>query len=67
MRSAILDDNVMQSCLDFLLEIYNVTKKSKYKKAFEDGFDCLKDIEKPQGVMMPMGFSVLSSPISFMV
>ncbi len=49
MRSAILDDNVMQSCLEFLLDLYNVTGATKYKTAFEKGFECLNTMEKPQG------------------
>lgn len=49
MRSAILDDNVLQSCLDFLLDLYNVTGTTKYKTAFEKGFQCLLDVEKPHG------------------
>ncbi|MHA1294815.1 MAG: pectate lyase, partial [Promethearchaeota archaeon] len=48
-RSAILDDNVMQSCLSYLLDIYNTTKKEKYLKGFKKGFECLCNIEKPQG------------------
>ena len=48
-RSTILDDDVTQSCLDFLLEIYNLTKKEKYRDAFEKGFECLQSLEKPQG------------------
>jgi len=49
MRSAILDDNVVQSCLDFLLDLYNVSGTVKYKTAFEKGFECLQDVEKPNG------------------
>ncbi|MGV9171247.1 MAG: pectate lyase [Promethearchaeia archaeon] len=49
MRTAILDDNVMQSSLSFLLDLYNETKNQKYLDGFERGFQCLLDIEKPQG------------------
>ncbi|MBD3351399.1 MAG: hypothetical protein GF364_07925, partial [Candidatus Lokiarchaeota archaeon] len=48
-RHAILDDNVMQSCMDYLLDIYNVTEEQKYLDAINHGFDCLFDIEKPGG------------------
>ena len=49
MRSTILDDDVTQSALEFLLDMYNLTKEQKYLDAFEKGFEELCDIEKPQG------------------
>lgn len=48
-RHSILDDNVMQSCMSFLLDVYNVTEDPKYLDAINKGFDCLFDIEKPGG------------------
>lgn len=49
-RAAILDDNVMQSCMSFLLDVYNVTGKATvYLPAIHAGFDCLDAMEKPHG------------------
>ncbi|MHA1717216.1 MAG: pectate lyase [Promethearchaeota archaeon] len=48
-RSAVLDDNVMQGCLSFLLDIYNVTRDEKYLSAINKGFDCLKNMEAAGG------------------
>lgn len=49
MRKAVLDDNVMQSSLSFLLDVYDVTKEEKYREAFENGFDCLISMEGSDG------------------
>ncbi len=48
-RSTILDDDVTQSALSLLLDVYNVTKDQKYLDAFEKGFQGLCNKEKPQG------------------
>ncbi|MHA1339211.1 MAG: pectate lyase [Promethearchaeota archaeon] len=48
-RHAVLDDNTMQSCLSFLIDIYNLTKEQKYLAAINKGFDCLFNIEAPGG------------------
>ncbi|MBD3185692.1 hypothetical protein GF325_02595 [Candidatus Bathyarchaeota archaeon] len=44
-RAAIFDDNVMQSCLNFLLDIYNATGNSTYRDAAVEGFDYLFELE----------------------
>ncbi len=48
-RSTILDDNVMQSCMSYLLDIYNATGEVKYLLGFEKSITCLNSIELPQG------------------
>nr|MDO8088751.1 pectate lyase [Candidatus Sigynarchaeum springense] len=48
-RSNVLDDNVMQGCIDFLLDFYNVTCEVKYLVAINKGLQCLIDTEKPNG------------------
>ncbi len=48
-RAAILDDDVMQSAMRFLLDVYAVTKNETYLAAVKKGFDCLEAIEKPGG------------------
>ena len=44
-QSAILDDDVMQSAMRFLLNLYNTTEDPKYKTAIDKGFDLLFSIE----------------------
>lgn len=48
-RANVLDDNVMQGCMDFLLDFYNMTLESKYLAAINKGLQCLLDTEKPAG------------------
>lgn len=48
-RSAVLDDNVMQSAMSFLLDVYSATNEGKYLTALEKGFECLSNIEKTGG------------------
>jgi len=48
-RVAVLDDDVMQSCMRLLLNVYDITKNETYLDAIDKGFDCLFAIEKPQG------------------
>jgi len=47
--STILDDNVMQSCMSYLLDLYNTTMDSKYLIGFEKAYSCLNSIELPHG------------------
>ncbi|MEX2754998.1 MAG: pectate lyase [Candidatus Sigynarchaeota archaeon] len=48
-RANVLDDNVMQGCMDFLLDFYNVTLEPKYLVAINKGLQCLIDTEKENG------------------
>jgi hypothetical protein len=48
-RSTILDDNVMQSCMSYLIDLYNVTGEMKYLNAFQKAIVCLNSIELPYG------------------
>jgi PelA/Pel-15E family pectate lyase len=48
-RAAILDDDVMQSSMRFLLDVYNITKEQKYLDGIIKGFKCLDNMEKPGG------------------
>ncbi len=48
-HAAILDDNVMQSSLSFLLDVYNVTKNQSYLTAAQKGLTLLLNVEKPHG------------------
>ncbi|MFX0099110.1 MAG: pectate lyase [Candidatus Hodarchaeota archaeon] len=48
-RAALLDDNVMQSCLEFLIDIYEETNDSRYLAAIQRGFDCIDAMETPIG------------------
>ncbi|MBN2152601.1 MAG: hypothetical protein JW839_14200 [Candidatus Lokiarchaeota archaeon] len=48
-RANVLDDNVMQGCMDFLLDFYNVTGEAKYLVAINKGLQCLIDTEKANG------------------
>jgi hypothetical protein len=48
-KSTILDDNVMQSCMSYLLDLYNVTRDIKYYQGFDRAYSCLESIELPHG------------------
>jgi PelA/Pel-15E family pectate lyase len=48
-RSNVLDDNVMQGCMAFLLDFYNITAEQKYLDAINKGLQCLIDTEKESG------------------
>ncbi|MHA1681797.1 MAG: pectate lyase [Promethearchaeota archaeon] len=48
-RAAIFDDNVMQSCLDFLLDVYDVTGNTTYRDAAVRGLNYIFELEKPGG------------------
>ncbi|TFG18497.1 MAG: hypothetical protein EU530_09160 [Promethearchaeota archaeon] len=48
-KSTILDDNVMQSCMSYLLDIYNETEEMKYYLGFDKAITCLNSIELPYG------------------
>jgi len=48
-RTNVLDDNVMQSAMSFLLSLYNVTGENKYLESLNKGFDLLFEIEKEGG------------------
>ncbi len=48
-RANVLDDNVMQGCMDFLLDFYNLTEEPKYLAAINKGLQCLIDTEKDNG------------------
>ncbi len=48
-HSTILDDNVMQSCMSYLLDLYNLTKDFKYYLGFDKAMVCLNSVELPQG------------------
>ncbi len=48
-RANVLDDNVMQGCIDFLLDFYNATAEPKYLAAVNKGLRCLVDTEKANG------------------
>ncbi|MHA1847172.1 MAG: pectate lyase [Promethearchaeota archaeon] len=48
-HAAVLDDNVMQSCLSFLLDVYNVTGIQKYLDSAIKGLNYLLDVEKDGG------------------
>lgn len=51
-RSAILDDNTMQSCMEFLLDLYNFTKNITYYDAIMKGFTCIDNMESSIGGWM---------------
>jgi PelA/Pel-15E family pectate lyase len=48
-RANVIDDNVMQGCIDFLLDFYNATAEPKYLAAINKGLQCLVDTEKING------------------
>lgn len=48
-QHTVLDDNVMQGCMSFLLDVYNATGDQKYLDAINAGFECLFELEKPGG------------------
>lgn len=48
-RAAILDDDVMQSCLRYLLDLHAVTNAPRVLAGIERGFDCLFAMEVPGG------------------
>ncbi|MBN2156699.1 MAG: hypothetical protein JW776_11720 [Candidatus Lokiarchaeota archaeon] len=48
-KSTILDDNVMQSCMSYLLDLYNITGDLKYLIGFEKAVMCLNSIELQHG------------------
>ncbi len=48
-RAAIFDDNVMQSCLTFLLDMYDVTGNTTFKDAAIRGIDYIFELEKTGG------------------
>lgn len=48
-RHAVFDDNVMQSCLSFLLDVYNLTGIEKYLNGFLKGMNLIFEVEKQGG------------------
>lgn len=48
-RAALLDDNVMQSCLNFLIDIYAKTNDTRYLAAIQKGFNCIDSMATPIG------------------
>nr|MDO8114298.1 pectate lyase [Candidatus Sigynarchaeota archaeon] len=57
-RANVLDDNVMQGCMEYLIDFYNLaeskglfnaTERQRYMTAIDNGLQCLVDTEKASG------------------